>query len=77
MIRGLEHFPCEDKLIELGLFSLEKRRLLREPYSGLPVPERSLQKSWGGSDRTRGNSSELEEGLDIRKKFLTMMVVRQ
>jgi len=79
MIRGLEHLCCENRLRELGLFSLEKRR------HDLMAAFQYLKKDGEGlftrvcSDRTRGNSSKLKEGrfrLDIRKKFFTMRVVK-
>jgi len=37
-----------------GLWATEgtgasEKKVLRRPYSGLPVPERDLQESWGGT----------------------------
>jgi len=83
MIRGLERLCCEERLGELGLFSLEKP--LGRPYCGLSVPEGAYKKAGEGpftracSDRTRGNSFKLKESIfrsDIRKKFFTLRVVK-
>jgi len=85
MIRGLEHLPFEDRLRELGLFSLEKRRLWGNLFVPFQYFQGACRKNEAGlfisesSDRMRDNSFKLKEGkfrLDIRKKFLTMRVVR-
>jgi len=42
MIQGMKDLSYEDRLRELGLFSLEKRRFYVEPESGLSVCNRGL-----------------------------------
>ncbi|PKU45553.1 hypothetical protein llap_4127 [Limosa lapponica baueri] len=48
MIRGLEPLCYEDRLRELELFSLEKRRLQGD-LRDHPIPKGGLQERWGGT----------------------------
>ena len=42
MLRGLEHLSCKDRLRELGLFSLEKRRMQGDFTVAFPLLEGSI-----------------------------------
>jgi len=85
MIQGLEPLCWEERLGELGLFSLGKRRLqggLIEDFlyiKGTYKKDGNKLFTKACSDRTRGNGFKLKEGrfrLDIRKKSFTTKVMR-
>jgi len=68
MVRELEHLSCEERLRELGLFSLEKRRLWGDLIAAFQYPKGACKKAGEGlftracSDRTWGNDFRLKEG---------------
>jgi len=68
LVRGLEYLSYEDSLRELGLFSLENRRLWGDLRAAFQYLKGAYTKDGEGlltrvcSDRTRGKGCKLKEG---------------
>ena len=81
MMRGLEHLSYGETLRELGLISLEKRRLRGDPRNASKYLQGGGQEDsfqWCPATGARGNGHKLKQRkfqLNMRKNFFPLRVM--
>lgn len=81
MMRGQEHLSCEERLRDLGLFSLDKRQLREDFINVCKYVKEACQEDGPRlcpvvlSNRTRGSEQELMHRkfhLNLRENFFNV-----